>query len=619
MMYGWIGTILRVDLSSGKIIKEPLSKELRVNYLGGRGINARVLYDEVKPGTDGFAPENVLIIGTGPLSGTMVASGRLNMTTMSPLTKILGDTNGGSHFGPELKYAGYDHIVFTGKADRPVYLWINNDEVELRNAGHLWGKLTGEVSQIIKNDANDPDVQVTCIGPAGEKLVRLASVVIGIGGHGGKSGIGAVMGSKNLKAVAVKGTRGVKVANPESFRILAKNLMQRMMQNEHYADLSTYGTTYLLRSKHLGGTDAFRNAQQTGQWAGYDEISPETLSKKYGVKSKACLGCPNHCRNFFEIKDGPYAGLKGIRFELSTQSGFGVLCDNSYAPSLYKAFDLCNQYGLDQSECGQEIAAAMEWYQKGIITKKDTDGIELEWGNHDAIIKMIQKISNREGIGDLLAEGGVRAARKLGKEAEECISYSKMALRTTGDVRSMTAYMLGEATSTRGADHLRGSRSAFGRPGQYEGCAKAVYDNQFVCTLADALEVCKFNTTYLRMEMGLKDMAELLSAATGIKFDETEMKEIADRIWNLERAFIVREGITCKDDYLHGRYLNEPIHGGPLDGLKIDKEKWDKMLEEYYNLNGWDKKTGIPTRTRLEELGLNDIADDLEKMGKLPA
>jgi len=629
-MYGWMGTLLRVDLTSGKIKKEPLREDLRYNYIGGRGINVRLLYEEVKPGTDGLSPENVLIFGTGPLTGTMVASGRLNITAMSPLTKILGDTNGGSHFSPELKFAGYDHIVFTGKSDKPVFLWIDNDNVELRDAQHLWGKLTDETDRMIKQELGDPNIQVTCIGPAGEKLVRLASVVIGTDGHGGKSGMGAVMGSKNLKAVAVRGTKGVKVAHPDTFKSLAKDLIRRTMQNPVYLDFSTHGSTFMLRPKQDRGTHSLRNAQETGYFEGYDEISPETLREKYSIKTKSCFGCVNHCRHFFEIKDGPYAGLKGVGIELATQTGFGILCDNAYAPSVYKAFILCNQYGLDQSECAQEIAVAMEWYEKGIITKEDTEGIELTWGNHEAIMAMIHKIANKEGFGELLAEGGVYAAQKLGKEAEKAISYSKGALRTTGDLRHLAVYMLGEATSTRGADHLRGAigeatatstgpYDLSGDPNRrYEGAAKAVYDNQTKCTLVDILEVCKFNSTYMKMEIGLKEMTELYSAATGVEIDETGMWLIADRIWNLERTFSVREGITRGDDYLKGRYLDEPVHGGPYDGMAVDRQKWDGMLDEYYELNGWDTQTGIPTRAKLEALGLKDVADELEKLGKLP-
>jgi aldehyde:ferredoxin oxidoreductase len=614
-MFGWMGTILRVDLTTGKIEKESLSEELRRNYLGGRGINVKFLYDNVKRGTDALAPENALIFGTGPLTGTMVASGRFNITCMSPITKILADSNGGSHFSPELKYAGYDHIVFTGRADKPVYLWVEDDKVELRDAQHLWGKLTDETQKMIIKEARDPRIQVTCIGPAGEKQVRLACIMVGTDGVAGKGGTGAVMGSKNLKAIAVRGTKGVKVAQPEAFRTLAKDIIQRMMRNPLYPAFSTYGSPAFLEGRQMAGTTSIRNCTKTGQWDGYDALKGETLYEKYVVKKKACFGCANHCRSFFEIKDGPFTGLKGVGFEFATQTGWGTMCDISNAEAVYQAYILCNQYGLNQSECAQELAVAMEWHEKGLITKEDLQGIDLKWGNYAAVIEMIHKIANREGIGDLLAEGGVIAAQKIGREAEKCISHSKGELRTTGDIRTNMPYTLGEATSTRGADHLRGSVPLTKlKPGEYKGAAKEVYDMQCMTTVADALEVCKFNSIYCGMEISLQDLVELFSLATGIKKDESAMRENADRIWNLERAFIVREGITRKDDIMVGRYMDEPVHGGSCDGLKIDRTKWDEMLDEYYDLNGWDKKTGIPTRARLEALGLKDVADELEEI-----
>ena len=615
-MFGWMGTILRVDLTSGKIQKKPLSEDLMRNYIGGRGINVRILYDEVKAGSAGLDPGNVLIFGTGPLTGTSLPSGRLNITTISPGTNMLGDTNGGSHFSPELKSAGYDHIVFTGKSDKPVYLWIDNDEIEVRNAQHLWGKMTDDTDRMIKEELRDSKIQVTCIGPGGEKLVKFAGVAIGTDGFGGKCGIGAVMGSKNLKAVAVRGTKGIKIAQPDTFRTLFLDLIQRTKKHPLYDEFSKYGTPQILRFRHMIGDIAYRNAQQTGYWdEGYNSIGPEGLSK-YILKKKACFGCITHCRSWFEIKEGPYTGLKGVGIEYSHQLSWGAINDNSYAPSLYKGFILCNQYGLDLGQAGQLIALATEWYEKGIITKEDTQGIELSWGNYEAMIEMFKKIANREGIGDLLAEGGVFAARKLGKNAEKCLTQIKGVMRTAGDIRSMIGYAFGLAVSTRGPDHLRGSVAS--PLGQYEGIAKAVRDKQVITTLADALEICKFFTTY-KLEMSLKDITEFFSAATGIKVDEQGMTKIADRIWNLERAMIVREGITREDDIIIGRYMDEPIHGGPLDGMALDRKKWNKMLDDYYELSGWDKKTGIPTRSQLETLGLKDIADELGEMGKLPS
>ncbi|MGA2670242.1 MAG: aldehyde ferredoxin oxidoreductase family protein [Dehalococcoidia bacterium] len=613
-MYGYMGTILRVDLTSGKTEKQSLSEELIDNYIGGRGINAKILYDEVKVGLDSFDPESRLIFGTGPLSGTPLASGRINITAKSPITNILGDSNAGSHFGPEMKYTGYDHIVFTGKADKPVYLWIENDDVQIRDGHHLWGKMTQETQRLIKEELRDPYIQVACIGPAGENLVRPSSILVGSYGACGRTGMGAVMGSKNLKAVAVRGTKGVKIAEPDTFRRLALDLKRRMMENPLYPAFSTYGTCMLLDGTYARGTIAFRNAQQTGAWAGYDGINAETLHQKYVTKKIGCFGCVNHCRSWFEIKEGPYTGLSGVLFEYATQSGFGALCDISYAPALCKAYCLCNEYGLDQSEVGQMIAAAMEWYERGWVSREDTDGIELTWGNYEAAIEIIHKIANREGIGDLLAEGGLRAAKKVGKGAEDTITHSKGQVRTTGDLRGSNAYLLGLATATRGADHLRGSKPTKAL-GSYENQAKVVYETQTVDTLADALEVCKFTTPMLEMELSIERMAGLFGAATGIKKDEDEMREIADRIWTVERAFIVREGITRKDDILVGRFANEPVHGGPLNGLVLDQTKWNEMLDEYYDLVGWDKNTGIPSRAKLEALGLYKIADELWKTG----
>lgn len=618
-MYGWMGTILRVDLTSGKIEKEPLSDELRHKYLGGRGINARILYNEVRPGTNGLDPKNVLIFGTGPLTGTPLASGRLNITAMSPLTNILGDSNGGSHFSPELKFAGYDHVVFTGKADKPAYLWIDDDRVELKDAQHLWGKMTDLTQEALKEELGDPRIQIACIGPAGENLVRLASIVVGADGCCGRCGLGAVMGSKNLKAVAVRGAKGVKVAQRDVLKTYVLDFAQRMMHHKNYPGISTIGSGYILTGRHVGGHLTMKNCQQTGEFWGFDQIKGETLREKYCIKDKACFGCVVHCRNWFEIEDGPYAGLKGVGIELSTQESFGILHDNAYAPSLYKGFTLCNQYGLDAIECPQLIAAATEWYKMGLITKEDTQGIELDWGNHEAMIEMIHKIARRQGIGDLLAEDGVRAAQKLGMGAEKCITYCKGALKTNVDLRGTPTYTLGHAVATRGADHLRGGLgSAYpGMPGEYEGIANAVFQNAYAATLADTLELCKFHTISLGGEMTVKDMTEVFRMATGLEVTEEAMKEITDRIYTLERAFIVREGITRKDDILTGRFMDEPVNGGPLNGLAFDREKWDKMLDEYYDLVGWDKETGVPTRARLETLGLKDVADELERMGKL--
>jgi len=651
-MYGWAGTILRVDLSSGKIEKEPLSEELRRNYLGGRGINSRILYDEVRPGTDPFAPENRLIFGTGPLSGTLTAAGRLTVTAKSPITYIHGDANAGGHFSPELKYAGYDHIVFTGKADKPVYLWIDDDNVELRDARHLWGKTTDVTDRMLKEELGYPGkatgeavkeemgdpkfhpIHIAYIGPGGENLVRFACVMTDLYGACGRTGMGAVMGAKNLKAVAVRGTKGVKLAQPEVFRTLALNSIQRLMQNRMYALNTAYGTLAITDWASKRGMLTIRGGQHVGKFSGIDEISAETLKQKYSVRARACSGCIQHCRHWYEIEEGPYAGEKGMKLEYGAVAAWGPLCDNSYAPSIYKLNNLCNQYGIDVINAGEMVAAAMEWYERGLITKEDTEGIELEWGNYEAEVEMCHKIALREGFGDVLAEGPL-GARKVGKGAEECLTTAKGMLYTVDDSRYSTAFTLAKAVSTRGADHLRGM-GLTGRPtrmshddvtrefgpgvrdfSSYDDKAKSVYYSQGIATIADALELCKYSTEWHAQEMDLQAMAELFSAATGMKVDGKDMREIADRIWSVERAFSVREGITRKDDTIVGRQWNEPSPSGQYKGFKFDQKGWDKMLDEYYELVGWGKETGAPTRAKLEELGLKGIADELESMGKL--
>ncbi|HXX65398.1 MAG TPA: aldehyde ferredoxin oxidoreductase family protein [Bacteroidota bacterium] len=618
-MYGWTGTILRVDLTSGRIEEKPLSKELRYNYIGGRGVNSRILYDEVKPGTDALSPENVLIFGTGPITGLPVASGRLTITAVSPLNNLLGDANGGSHFSPELKFAGYDHIVFTGKAAEPVYLWIENDKVELKAAKHLWGKLTDETQETIKQDLGDPRVQISCIGPAGENLVRLAVVIVGSEGCCARCGMGAVMGSKNLKAVAVRGTRGVQVPDPQAVRDYFLNMKRRMMSNRNYPAFSTYGTKYFFSGRHFAQGLGMKNSQETGSFRGYDQIKAETLREKYVIKDKACYGCVNHCRDWFEIKEGPYAGLSGVGIELAEQESWGSLLDNDYAPSIYKAHILGNQYGIDTMECAEVIAAATEWYQKGLITKEDTQGIELDWGNYEALLAMLPKIARREGIGDLLAEDAIIAAKKLGPEAQKSITHFKGVLKTNWDLRTVPTYTFAHAVSTRGGDHLRGALPLrpLEKPGDYEGVANQVHSNTYECTIADALELCKFSTPFLNMELKVKDMVPLFEIATGIKITDEEMRKIADRIWTLERSFQVRAGVTRKDDAMVGRFMNERVPDGPYKGLGFTRKDWDKMLDEYYDLVGWDKKTGIPTRATLESLELGDVADELERLGKL--
>jgi len=631
-MYGWAGWVLRVNLSTGKIEKNPLSEELSLKYLGGRGVNSRILYKEVKPGVDPLSPENKIIFGVSPLTGTgLIQSGRCHATAKSPLTGILGDSNAGGHFGPELKWAGYDHIIFEGKAERPVYLWIDDEKVKLREASHLWGKTIPETYQVIWKELGDPRIRITAIGPAGENLVRYACVVNDYGNAFGKTGIGAVMGSKRLKAIAVRGTQGINVAKPESFKALAKDLLRRIKENETYPIFSKYGTSIYLPYYDLQGKSASRNAQKIGKIEDIDNFSVEKIGPFF-TRNEACFGCPVHCKRKFEVKKGPFAGLKGHGTEFCILSSHGPSCGNSDISAILKINNICNEYGICGDTSGIVLAAAFEWYQRGLISKEDTEGIALEWGNYEAQIQMLYKIIKREGFRNILAEGTAAAARKIGKGAEKYITHAKGGDADAVDLRSSKGCALSDALSSRGADPQRGwnpsellptspevARKRFGTekaidPDSYEGKGVAVHYYSSLCTICDTLGICKFHTEWLNNPMGMKDIADLFSAVTGVEMDEQCLSKVADRVNNVERAFLVREGITRKDDTLHGRMMEEPVPSGIHQGKKLDKKKFDEMLDDYYEIVGWDKETGIPTRKTLESLGLRDIADDLEKM-----
>jgi len=636
-MYGWAGTVLRVDLSNHIVEREPLKEYLRHNYLGARGVNSRILYEEVEPGTDALGPRNKLIFGVSPLTGTgLVNSGRCHVTAKSPLTGILGDSNSGGHFGPELKWAGYDHIVIEGRSEDPVFLWIDDQNVEIRDAAHLWGKIIPKTYELIWEELGDPRIRITAIGPAGENLVRFAAIINDYGNAFGKTGMGAVMGSKNLKAIAVRGALGTMVANPERFKSLTKDVMRRIKGSFSYESFSKYGTTSYLSFYDRIGRSVAKNAQQIGEIEYIENYAVDNL-KKFLKRNVSCFGCPVHCKHQFEVKNGPLSGLKGYGTEFCIMSSHGPTCGQPDPAVVFKLNQICNVYGLDGDTSGAVVAAAFEWYERGIIGREDTDGIVLKWGDPQAQIQMLYKIIKREGLGDILADGSHMAAEKIGKGAEKFISHVKGVDIDQVDIRTLKGCALSDAVSSRGADPQRGwpshevvgkplpperAKKIFGfdkglDPMSYEEKGIAVNFYSSLCTLCDTLGICKFNTQWTGSAIRIKDMAELVSAATGLQMDENQLMRVAARINNVERAYLVREGITRKDDFIFGRAMEEPVPSGPYKGEKLDKEKFSKMLDEYYEVVGWDKKTGIPKRETLESLGLKDVADDLERFRDL--
>jgi len=635
-MYGWVGTLLRVNLTDRTIRKEEYPEALRQQFIGGRGVNSRLLYDEVKPGIDPLGPENKLLFGTSPLTGTgLVTSGRIHVTAKSPLTGILGDSNAGGHFGPEVKWAGYDHIIIEGAAEKPVYLWIDDDHVEIRDAGHVWGKVVSETYAILRSELGDPRVRIAAIGPAGENLVRFASLMTDYGNACGKTGMGTVMGSKNLKAVAVRGTKGFHVADPEQFKAIARDWFVKITKRPAYEGFSKVGTMAYMTQYNSQGRSVARNAQVTADIDYIENYSGKSMMK-HMTRSIACFGCPIHCKHEFKIKKGPFAGEEGHGTEFCIMSAHGPSCGNSDEAAVLKINNICNEYGICGDTSGITLAAAFEWYQRGIITKEDTDGIPLEWGNVEAQIEMLMKMIRREGFGGLLADGSVIAAKKVGKGAEKYISHTKGGDIDQVDIRTLKGCALSDAVSSRGADPQRGwpavefypmkpekVKKLFGNenaadPLSYEGKGVLVNFYASVCTMCDALGICKFTSEWFSTRIGLKEMGELATAATGVDFDAKRMGEIAARINNVERSYLVREGITRKDDTIHGWAMEEPVPSGPYKGERLEKEGMDRMLDDYYDVVGWDKRTGAPTRKTLENLGLQDVADELASMGKIP-
>jgi aldehyde:ferredoxin oxidoreductase len=603
---------------------------------GGRGINSKILYDEVGPDTPPLSPENLLILGTSPLSGSPAPSTpRCTVSAKSPLTGILGDANFGGFFGPHLKFAGFDHIAITGKAARPSFLYIHDGKAEIMKADHLAGKTTAETEAMLKEQFKDEKIYVASIGPAGENLVRTACIVHGFN-VAGRTGMGAVMGSKNLKAVVIgRGTHKVEVAHEERLRSVARRVNEKIREAPFYKLFSAYGMAGPLAIENEAGVLAVRNFGQAGGFKEVEKITCETLAKEFYAGSRSCFSCPVGCMKDWEVKEGPYAGEKGTKIPEGCTSPNGPTCGNSYAPSLLKIQSMCNGYGIDVLDFGCLMSYVMEWYEKGIITREETDGLSFEWGNYESMIAMIPKIAKREGFGDILAAGAVRAAEKLGKGAERFISHCKGMVLGGGDIRGLKGTALAFATASRGCDHLRGNNmleaplggksliskeEAVRRFGTADvldhnsyNKAPAVVYSQDVYTLADTLQICKFNTAKNGHGIDVQDMADMYSAVTGVEADEESLRTAADRIYAVERCFLVREGIRKEDDFLKGKWASEAMRGGQFDGSFIDKDKFKKMLEDYYEKRGWDRETGIPTEERLLSLGIQDVAKDLEK------
>lgn len=612
MTSGWTGRALNVDLTSGKIQPYNLEKPILKKFLGGRGLTSYYLFEELKEKTDPLSPENILLFSAGPLVGTMwPTSSRITVAAKSPLTNGLGYAHAGGYFGPELKFAGYDLIHISGKARNPTYLHVENEKATLKSATHIWGKTTSETIKTVQEETGR--CRVACIGPAGENLVRIASIMTDRDRAAGRCGLGAVMGSKNLKAVAVTGKNKVEAARPERFRELCLAALKRWSpQNPQLKGLSNLGTPWLIATKNETGDLPAKN-HQTARFPWAEQISGETVREKYFVKPETCYSCPIHCRAYARVTEGKYAPLEGSRPEYESIDSLGPMCWIADFSVIMKANQLCGELGLDTISTGVTVSFAMELYEKGLISKKET-GLSLEWGDAESTLELIRMIAYREGFGDVLAEGTARASERIGGQASTFAMHVKGMEIPRQEPRTLKAFGLGHAVSNRGADHLYAlptidsarktdvAKQLFpGKPvEQILDTKNPTYKPEIVvfsenyCAITDALGVCKFTTTETYVFVP-SDLARALTALTGEDFTEADLLNCGERIVNLERCFNVREGFSRKDDQLPQRFLKESLEGSTVE--------LDQMLSKYYRLRGWSNQ-GIPQKRKLSELEL---------------
>ncbi len=619
-MFAYAGKILRVDLATGKVSTEPLSEQMAKSYIGGIGLGIRLLMDNSKPGTDPFDPGNPLIFACGPLSGTMgpTAGNGYAVVSKSPATGGVGEAKAHGFFGPDLKRAGYDAVIITGKADKLSYLWIDDDKVQIMNAEHMTGKSPYETDMQIREELGDYYIRVSAIGEAGEKLSRIAAIINDEFRAIGRTGMGAVMGSKNLKAVAVRGTRDVNVADMEGFKEFVKMIHERMKgpATKKYKTLGTPQNVLVLNSLSALATRNFSNAQ----FEGAEKVSGEYLNEHYVKKIVGCATCGMRCDHIAVVPEGPYQGSTS-RLEFECLWSMGPLCGVDRLDAIIEAMRIVNEYGLDGISIGVVVAFAMDCYEHGIITKEQTDGIDLSFGNAEALISIIHKIGKREGwLGNVLAEGVAKAAEIIGGDAYKYACHIKGLELPGYDLRTLKTAALGFSVSFRGACHLRNgaySPDVKGKVNRFKiekGRGKMIVPDGHLYNVIDSLIVCKFSRgTYYD---GLKDLANYYTLATGIPMTEEELEKDGERIENLARLFNIREGKGTREfDTLPWKIMNTPVpEEGPAKGAVVSEEEFQMGLDDYYTARGWTID-GVPKVGKLNELGLSEYAS-IVKGGK---
>jgi aldehyde:ferredoxin oxidoreductase len=644
MTFGYNGRILHVNLTIGELTVEEPAESFYRKYMGGSALNMHYLLRDMPVGADPLGPDNMLALSVGVTTGAPVSGqSRMTATAKSPLTGAIGDAQCGGFFPAEMKFAGFDAFIITGRAPQPVYLWVNDGKYELRQAGHLWGKITGEVEATLKQELGDDQIEIAQVGPAGERGVHFAAIINMSNRANGRTGMGAVMGSKNLKAVVVRGQEGKKnyaVAHKKKVNDLAR-LGAKMFPTSDVAGLGKYGTAETTGVQQAVGMLPSFNFN-SGIFEGWEKIDGPTMydtillgahEDKQDLKGRdTCYSCTVRCKRVVEIKEGPYRvdpHYGGPEYE--TTSTFGNYCGIDDLAAIAYANQLCNQYGMDTISCGATIAWAMECFEQGKITTADTGGLELKFGNAEAMVKMTELIAKGEGFGQILGLGSAAAAQVLGRGTEEYLITSKGQEAPAHMPQMKRSLALIYAVNPFGADHQSSEHDpvyednvayperlgALGlttaQPVRSLTPEKIRFarETQFFYSLMDSVNVCQFVYGPAWQLYGPQELLHMIQAVTGWDVTMQELQQVGERRLNMLRAFNAREGIGREHDKLAEKMFKKALKGGPSDGIAVDRDQFNIALDEYYRQNGWDVETGAPTRHKLESLGLDWVADQL--------
>ena len=641
MSYGYTGKILHVNLTTSEIKVEEPEEQFYRTYMGGSAMGMHYVLKETPAGVEPLSPDNVLALCTGVVTGTPISGqSRLSSVAKSPLTGCIGDAQGGGYFPAEMKFSGFDAVIIKGKSPKPVYLWMHHGEAELRDAGHLWGMTTGDAEDKLKEELEDKRIEVLQIGPAGENLVRFAALISMSNRANGRTGMGAVMGSKNLKAVVVRGKQKPTIANPEKFKELQK-LGKTNLEPTGMDDFGKYGTPDVTSPQNKSGGLPTYNFN-SGTFEKHEEINGKTLydshlrgherdeQNRFGRDT--CFSCSIKCKRVSQIDEGPYkteAKYGGPEYE--TLATFGSYCGISNMDAIIHANALCNMYGMDTISCGATISWAMECWAEGKLTSEDTGGIELKYGSAEAMVKMTEMIAKRKGFGKILAEGSQKASEIIGRGTEDYLITSKGQEAPAHMPQVKRSLSVIYAANPFGADHESSEHDPaykaypermeqIGLTNPQEKLAlneemmRFAMVTQHLSSAVDSLSVCAFIFGASFQLYDANQLVEVVNAVTGWDTDITEILAVGERRLNMLRAFNSREGIGRESDTLPKKMFKRPLEGGRSDGYVLDEKEWEAALEDYYRLCDWDVKTGHPSLKKMESLGLDWVVAENEAL-----